>query len=63
MLVEPEQRLPGAAEFQNFVEDQTNGLLHAAVWVFLVAITCLHKPHRRADDEFAAARLLITGRK
>src|SRR5262249_55867125 len=26
-------------------------------------ITCLHKPHRRADDELVAARLLITGRE
>jgi hypothetical protein len=29
----------------------------------LVAIAGLHEAHRRADDEFAAARLLIAGRK
>src|SRR5205823_5830015 len=63
MLVEPQQRLPGAAEFQDFVEDQADGLLHAAVRVLLVAIAGLHEAHRRADDEFAAARLLIAGRE
>jgi hypothetical protein len=31
VLVEPEQRLPGAARFQDFVEDQSDGLLYAAV--------------------------------
>src|SRR6516165_7459644 len=61
MLVEPEQSLSGATEFQDFVEDQADGFLHAAVRVLLVAITGLHEAHRRADDEFAAARLLISG--
>ncbi len=54
MLVEPEQSLPGAAEFQDFIEDQADGLLHAAVRVLLIAIAGLHEAHRRADDEFAA---------
>src|SRR5262249_9352677 len=61
MLEEPEQSLSCAAELQDFVEDQADGLLHAAVRVLLVAITGLDEAHRRADDEFAAAGLLVTG--
>ena len=61
MLVEPEQSLPGAAEFQNLIEDQGDGLLHAAIRVLLVAIIGLHEANRRADDEFAAPGFLITG--
>jgi len=38
MLEEPEQSLSCAAELQDFVEDQADGLLHAAVRVLLVAI-------------------------
>src|SRR5262249_12054508 len=38
-----------------------NGLLHATIRVFLVAITCLDEAHRSADDELAAAGLLVTG--
>src|SRR6266404_3830256 len=63
VLVEPEQRLPGAAKFQDFVEDQSDGLLYAAVRVLLVAIASLHEAHRCADDELAAACLLIAGRE
>ena len=63
MLVEPEQSLPGAAELQDFIEDQADGLLHTTVRVLLIAIAGLHEAHRRADNEFAAARLLISGRK
>src|SRR6266540_6984621 len=61
MLEEPEQSLSCAAELQDFVEDQADGLLHAAVRVLLVAIARLDEAHRRADDEFAAAGLLVTG--
>src|SRR5262252_2872794 len=63
MLVEPEQSLPGAAQFQDFVEHHADRLLHAAVGVFLVVIARLHEAYRRADDEFAAPRLLISGRQ
>src|SRR5271166_621119 len=63
VLVEPEQSLPGAAEFQDFVEDQADGLLHAPVRVLLIAIAGLHEPHGSADNEFAAARLLVSGRE
>src|SRR5271169_3691782 len=63
MLVEPEQSLPGAAEFQDFIEDHADGLLHAAVRVLLVAIAGLHEAHRGADDELAATRLLVSGRE
>src|SRR5262245_63422233 len=61
MLEEPEQSLSCAAELQDFVEDQPNGLLHAAVRVLLVAIARLDEAHRRPDNEFAAAGLLVTG--
>src|SRR5262245_31253100 len=61
MLEEPEQSLSCAAELQDFVEDQANGLLHAAVRVLLVAIARLDEAHRRPDNEFAAAGLLVTG--
>src|SRR5262245_54798827 len=61
MLEKPEQSLSCAAELQDFVEDQADGLLHAAVRVLLVAIARLDEAHRRADDEFAAAGLLVTG--
>src|SRR3974390_572923 len=63
MLVEPEQSLSGTAEFENFVEDQADGLLDAAIRVLLVTIAGLDEAHRRADDEFAATRLLIAGRQ
>jgi hypothetical protein len=63
MLVEPEESLSGTAEFQDFSEDQANGFLDAAVRVLLVTITGLHEADRRADDEFATARLLISGRE
>src|SRR5215470_18119512 len=61
MLKKPKQSLSCAAELQDFVEDQADGLLHAAVRVLLVAIARLDEAHRRADDEFAAAGLLVTG--
>src|SRR5260370_11223092 len=63
MLVEPQQRLTGAAQFLNLVEDQRDGLLHALVRILLIAITGLHETHRRPDDELSAARLLVAGRK
>src|SRR5262249_58924322 len=49
-----------AGGVQDFVEDQADGLLHVAVRVLLVAIARLDEAHRRADDEFAAAGLLVT---
>src|SRR6516162_8534655 len=61
MLEKPKQRLSCAAELQDFVEDQADGLLHAAVRVLLVAIARLDEADRRTDDEFAAAGLLVTG--
>src|SRR5215475_5465991 len=60
MLEKPEQSLSCAAELQDFVKDQADGILHAAVRVLLVAIARLDEAHRRADDEFAAAGLLVT---
>ena len=63
MLVEPQQRLTGAAQFLNLVEDQRDGLLHALVRILLIAITGLHETHRCPDDELSAARLLVAGRE
>src|SRR5712675_378004 len=60
MFVEPEQRLPRAAKLLHFVEHELDRLLNAKVRVLLVAITRLHEADRRADDEFAAASLLVT---
>src|SRR5262245_55406105 len=61
MFEEPEQSLACAAELEDFVEDQADVLLHAAVRVLLVAIARLDEAHRRPDNEFAAAGLLVTG--
>src|SRR6202040_3633607 len=63
MLVEPEQSLACAAEFQHLVEDQRDGLLHAAIGILLVMVTGFDEPHRRADDELATARLLVACRE
>src|SRR3984957_12466454 len=62
-LEEPEKSLSRAAELQDFVEHQADGLLHAAVWVLLIVIARLDEAHGSADDEFAAPGLLITGGK
>src|SRR5262249_35334648 len=63
MLEKPKQSLSCAAELQDFVEDQADGLLHAPVRVLRVAIARLDEADRRTDDEFAAAGLLVTGGK
>ena len=63
MLEEPEQGLPGAAQFLNLVEDKGDGVLDAAVRVFLVPIAGLHKAYWRRDDQLAAARLLVASRE
>src|SRR5512133_4048098 len=44
MLVEPQQSLSCAAEFQNLVEDQRDCLLHAAIGILLVGFPSLTKP-------------------
>ena len=38
--------MPGAAESQDFVEDQADDLLHAPVLVLLIAIAGFHEPER-----------------
>src|SRR5690242_16376332 len=48
MLMEPEQRLTRAAEFQHLVEDQRDRFLHTAVWVLLIAVADLHEANGRA---------------
>lgn len=57
VLEEPEEGLPGSAEFQDFVKDQSKDFLHAAAGVLLIAIPFLDETNRYADDELAAERL------
>ena len=61
--MESEQRLSRAAKLQHLVEHQRDRLLHAPVWILLIAVACLHEAHRRADDKLAPSRLLVTGRE
>src|SRR5215831_17072978 len=63
MLVKPEQSLACAAEFQHLVEDQRDGLLHAAIGILLVVVAGLDEAHWRADDELATTRLLVARRE
>src|SRR6516165_7106910 len=63
MLVEPQQSLACAAEFQHLVEDQRDGLLHTAIGILLVVVAGLDEAHWRADDELATARLLVACRE
>src|SRR5215813_435655 len=63
MLVEPQQSLACAAEFQHLVEDQRDGLLHAAIGILLVVVAGLDEAHWRADDQFATTRLLVARRE
>jgi len=46
----------------DLVKDKRNGLSHAPVRVFLVAITCLDEADRGRHHQFAAACLLVPGR-
>src|SRR5260370_938042 len=62
MLVEPQQRLPCAAQLRHLVEDEPDRFLHAAVGILLVTVSRLYKADRRGDDEFAPARLLVSRR-
>src|SRR5512133_2976700 len=45
MLVEPQQSLACAAEFQHLVEDQRDRLLHAAIGILLVVFAGLGDAH------------------
>src|SRR5208283_3671604 len=61
LLMEPKQRLSGAAEFLDFVEDQRDCRLHAPILILLVLVAGLHEAHRSRYDEFAAPGLRVTG--
>jgi hypothetical protein len=52
-------RAPCAAKFQDFVEDQTEASCMRRSGSFLIAIAGLHEAYRGADDQFAAAGLLM----
>jgi len=63
MLMEPQQRLTGAAEFDHLVEDQSDRLLNTPVRVLLDPIAGFDEADRRGDDQLASARLLVTRRQ
>lgn len=61
--MEPAQRLARAAQLRDLVEDERDGLLHAPVWILLVAITCLDEADGGRHHQFAATCLLVPGRE
>src|SRR3954469_20777025 len=61
MLMEPKQRLARAAQRLDLVEDERDSLLHPSVRILLVTVTVLHEADGRGDDQFPAARLLVSG--
>src|SRR6266436_3697651 len=63
MLMEPEQRLPGAAQFCHLVEDEVDRLLNATVRILLQTIASLYEADRRGDDKLAPPSLLVSCRK
>jgi hypothetical protein len=63
MLDKPEQSLPGAAELRHLVEDEGDGFLDTAVGILLKPVAGLDEADWRGNDEFAASRLLVSGRQ
>ena len=61
--MEPKQRLARAAQRLDLVEDERDGLLHPPVRILLVTVAVLHEADGRGDDQFPAARLLVSGRQ
>ena len=59
--MKPQQRLPRAAEFADFFEDQFDRRLDASVRILLQTIPGLYEAHGCIDDEFTASRLLVAG--
>ena len=59
----PQQRLAGAAQLLDLVEDQRNRLAHSAVRVLLQTIAVLHVADRGGDDQLAAPGLLVARRQ
>jgi hypothetical protein len=59
MLMEPGERLTGAAKFSHLVEDQADCILHPPVWVLLQPIAGFDEADRRGDDQLAPACLRV----
>src|SRR3954453_19582978 len=63
MLMEPKQRLARAAQRLDLVKDERDALLPPPVRILLVTVAVLHEANGRGDDQFPAARLLVSGRQ
>ena len=63
VLMEPQQGLPGAAQFQHLVEDQRDRCLDASIWILLVTVADLDEADRCTDHELATACLLVARRQ
>ena len=48
-------------QFLDLVKDQRDRFLHAPVGLFFVAVAGLNEANGRSYDQFAPARLLVTG--
>jgi len=59
MFEKPQQGLPRATEFGDFVEDERNGVLNTPIGIFLDPVTDLEEADRGSDDKLAATGLLI----
>jgi hypothetical protein len=51
------------SKFLDLVKNQRDRSLRAPIRILLIPLTRLHEANRRDHDKFAAARLLIAGRK
>ncbi len=63
VLVEPQQRLAGAAELRHLVEHQPDRLLHAPVRVLLQPVAGLDEADRGGDHQLAPPRLGVARRE
>jgi hypothetical protein len=58
LLQQPHQRLTGAAQFEEFLEDQADGPLHPCVGIFLEPLVGrLEEAHGSFDDQLSSLRL------
>ncbi len=53
VLEEPEQGLPGTAEFGHLVEDERYGLLNSAIGILLDPVANFYKADRGSNNTFA----------
>ena len=63
MFKEPHEGLPRASQLDDLIEDQTYGILHAAIRIFLEPVGDLHEADGSGDDKFAAPCLLVACRE